>query len=121
LFVFADDHMGWNVDDFVASIPVGIGDRQALFDLLAFELELPDYFGHNWDALDECLNDLAWISSRRIVLRHTGLPQLPRKDLLIYLDVLGQAATQWASSPEHDFLVIFPTACRETIERLVGG
>jgi hypothetical protein len=60
--------MGWiGDDDFVASIPVGIRDRQALFDLLAFELELPDYVGHNWDALEECVNDRAWISTRRIV------------------------------------------------------
>ncbi|HEX8616174.1 MAG TPA: barstar family protein [Thermoanaerobaculia bacterium] len=29
-----------------------------LFDALAEALELPDYFGRNWDAFDECLRDL---------------------------------------------------------------
>lgn len=29
-----------------------------LFDALSEALALPDYFGHNWDALDECLRDL---------------------------------------------------------------
>jgi len=29
-----------------------------LFRALAQALQLPDYFGHNWDALDECLRDV---------------------------------------------------------------
>jgi RNAse (barnase) inhibitor barstar len=28
-----------------------------LFDALTAALALPDYFGRNWDALDECLRD----------------------------------------------------------------
>jgi RNAse (barnase) inhibitor barstar len=35
-----------------------IASPEALFSKLAQALELPDYFGHNWDALDECLRDL---------------------------------------------------------------
>ena len=33
-----------------------LGDGE-LFDALASALALPDYFGGNWDALDECLRD----------------------------------------------------------------
>jgi RNAse (barnase) inhibitor barstar len=29
-----------------------------LFRALASTLHFPDYFGHNWDALDECLRDV---------------------------------------------------------------
>ena len=34
-----------------------IADRDDLMDALAGALGLPDYFGRNWDALDEVLHD----------------------------------------------------------------
>jgi RNAse (barnase) inhibitor barstar len=38
----------------VEGMELGEGE---LFDALASALALPDYFGRNWDALDECLRD----------------------------------------------------------------
>jgi RNAse (barnase) inhibitor barstar len=35
-----------------------ITSADVLFSKLAQALELPDYFGHNWDALDECLREV---------------------------------------------------------------
>lgn len=42
---------------FVGSLR-GIRTPERLFDELSRSLDLPDYFGRNWDALDECLRDL---------------------------------------------------------------
>src|SRR5574341_275555 len=52
----------------------------ALFTEFAKVLELPDYFGHNWDALEECLADLEWMPARGYVLLLTEAEQILPKD-----------------------------------------
>ena len=45
-----------------------IADKESFFKAIALAMDFPDYFGHNWDALRECLNDLSWIKEERKVL-----------------------------------------------------
>lgn len=37
-----------------------IGDKAAFLSACAQEMNFPRYFGRNWDAFSDCLNDLAW-------------------------------------------------------------
>lgn len=52
-----------------------------LFGALAHALEFPEYFGHNWNALNDCLSDLAWCPAEGYVL------------------FLGSAEVFWQRSP----------------------
>ncbi len=37
-----------------------VHDKAAFLERCATDLELPEWFGRNWDALADCLTDLSW-------------------------------------------------------------
>jgi RNAse (barnase) inhibitor barstar len=82
----------------------GLATAPALIGALARALEFPDYFGRNWDAVDECLSDLEWLPSRHVVLvfPEAGkvLAQSPG-ELETLSEILLTTAEAWAevSSP----------------------
>src|SRR5215467_10488887 len=45
-----------------------IKTQEDLFTAIAEAMNFPEYFGKNWDALEECLRDLEWISAKGYVL-----------------------------------------------------
>lgn len=57
----------------------GIDDDRELLDALAVGFSFPDYFGHNWDALEESLRDLDWLPARGYVLVVEDAEQLWRR------------------------------------------
>jgi len=104
----------------VARVPSGIDSKSALFRALVPALALPDYFGANWDALEECLKDLAWIEKKTVALVHEELPALPRKELATYLSILSDSVHDWKDGEEHDLVVVFPAKARKALETLAS-
>lgn len=51
-----------------------IGGKADFLSRSAATLRFPPYFGHNWDAFEECLNDLSWESETPalLLLDHAG-------------------------------------------------
>jgi RNAse (barnase) inhibitor barstar len=78
----------------IVRLPRGIRSKAKLLAILADKLRFPGYFGHNWDALEECLRDLSWLRGEwPIALVHPDLPFGDGSDhRLTYLDILAAAA-----------------------------
>jgi RNAse (barnase) inhibitor barstar len=71
-----------------------------LFAEMAQALEFPDYFGHNWDALEECLTDLEWLPGKGYVLCFTGAESIlpdDEEEFATFLEVISDAGEAWAS------------------------
>ncbi|HLS05058.1 MAG TPA: barstar family protein [Wenzhouxiangella sp.] len=58
----------------------GCSDKPGLLAGIARALEFPDYFGHNWDALGDCLADLSWLGRPAPMLIFGGLDDLASHD-----------------------------------------
>lgn len=92
---------------------------EELLRSLYYLLWLPGYFGFNWDALYDCLRDLAWIPCRKVVLVHEALPNLPGEDLKIYLEVLRDSVLDWEGDQAHELEVFFRSADRCVVEKVL--
>ncbi len=71
-----------------------ISSKEEILSYLARKLIFPTYFGHNWDALEECLRDLAWLKESKFLFVFLNLPQQEKnkKFLLAFLEIILEAA-----------------------------
>ncbi|MGN0739547.1 MAG: barstar family protein [Treponema sp.] len=78
--------------------------RTDLFSQIARVLYFPNYFGNNWNALDDCLQDLDWIHSDaiKILIRDFDeiLSEENKKEKTIFLDCVKTANNFWEEEQE---------------------
>ncbi len=66
--------LGAETELFIATIAArDLGTRDTVMASFANALMFPAYFGHNWDALFDCLTDFFWIRAKLIVLEVQGI------------------------------------------------
>jgi len=78
-----------------------VGDREAFFRRCAEVFALPDYFGHNFDALHECLLDSARRGTPGAIVhwrRGSGLARRAPDAVATAFRVLEDAGTYWSGS-----------------------
>jgi len=102
-----------------------------LFAEFAQALKFPDYFGHNWDALEECLADLEWLPAKGYILLVTNaegvLPE-DEEEYETFLEILRDAGEAWGNGQAGmgarratAFHVLFAVSAQEKAKRLHWG
>ena len=82
--------------------------KEALLKAIAAALDFPDWFGENWDALEDCLCDLSWRKSAGHVLVFEQARE--GDELGVLIDVLRSAAEYWAGRDKPFFAVFIDPA-----------
>ena len=74
-----------------------------LFDQFARQLGFPEWFGGNWDALEDCLGDLSWRADAGRVLVLRSWPS--GEELGTLVEILRSSAEHWAGRGRPFFAV----------------
>ena len=82
-------------DTHVVEVPTMCTTEREFFSKIKTSLDIPDYFGDNWDAFFDILCDLSWVHQYYVVLFHFNLPFVDNVKNSTYLDVLIDAIRVW--------------------------
>jgi len=83
-------------------------EKSELMKNLAKALEFPDWFGQNWDALEDCLTDLSWRDAPGTVLLFENAKR--GDELGVLIDILRSSAEWWAGRGKPFFAVFVDPA-----------
>ena len=74
-----------------------IKNKQDILETFKQIFQFPDYFGYNWDALEECINDLNWLNSKAylLILINPDKMQLTEEDFQLLFSILLNSANNW--------------------------
>ena len=83
-----------------------------LFAEFAEVLKFPDYFGNNWAAFDECLNDLDWLPGEAYLLLIEDTDQVVTasdNSFKVFIETLKRSANEWTEGRNYDGFPTPPT------------
>ncbi|HZR01740.1 MAG TPA: barstar family protein [Burkholderiales bacterium] len=94
---------------FLVADCTGVATKEALLHVLARDLQLPTHFGHNWDALADCLMDMDRVKNSGVVILLSGLDAFARaapSEWATLRDILLDAAVYWAEEPAPFYVLL---------------
>lgn len=89
-----------------------ISDKASFLRACSEAMGFPAYFGHNWDALDECITDLSWVPGRGYVVLYNAVAHFATSDRAqwtIALDLLQTAVAHWQTTPTPMYVLLRDT------------
>ena len=96
----------------------GARDKETLLDAFSAALGFPDWFGRNWDALEDCLADLSWRPGAGHVVLIERSEALAQDERGILTDVLRASAESWAGRKRSFFAVFVDPAKASALPEL---
>jgi hypothetical protein len=83
----------------------GVSAKDPLLAAIAHALGFPQWFGGNWDALEDCLTDLSWREAEGHVIVFDGFQDVNADDMGILIDILSSSAEFWTARARSFFAV----------------
>jgi RNAse (barnase) inhibitor barstar len=75
-----------------------IARKEQLMNAMATALDLPPHFGHNWDALEECLNDMEGAEGDGFVIHYDQVDALAQghaSELQTLVEIFRDSVESW--------------------------
>jgi hypothetical protein len=96
---------------------------EALHNEVAAALQFPNYYGENWNAMDECITDLDWMPADWYLIHVSTIEDVLSGDegsFSIFLRVLLDAGRVWAN-PETRGLADTEEAVKKPFNVIMSG
>ena len=75
-----------------------ISSEEELLKHLAQAMKFPDYFGNNWNALEECLSDLDWLPAKGYVIQFANADifiKTHSSDFKVFVQIIESVKSYW--------------------------
>lgn len=85
---------------------------EKLFNEFSAVFQFPWYFGENWDAFEECINDLGWLNTEVYVLfisNSEALLELNMESLVTFLNIIKSTILEWEQGRDLGAMKTSPT------------
>lgn len=83
--------------------------KEQLINALGGALSFPDYFGRNWDAVEECMEDLDWLEGKDLsffIRNAERLLTMECLDVIVFARIAARIPTYWKQRGVHFDIIL---------------
>ena len=101
-----------------------ISRKEQLLNHVALALHFPKDFGHNWDALEECLTDLEWVDGDGYLIYYDhidGLLEAHPDQFETFVEIVRDAVNSWKEDGEAMMVLLSGAKAPKGVAKLKGS